>query len=135
MTAKERIKSRAGQVLYRKVGRKYVRANDPYAYNGLMNGWHLIHVKDGCTSIRETVYPANHELEAAAREMEDKIVDIIREATKARPNKTALKPDESADWEWFIKKHGESFNILRYPSFADCAWQIVEAILGKKKTL
>lgn len=132
MNAKERTKTRAAQILYRKVGRKYVRATDPYAMNGLANGWHLIKVEDGCTSMRETVYPANHELIAAARDMEDRLVDVIRKATEARPSTKLLKPDEKADWDWFIKKHGKSFNMLHYPSFADCARQIVATILGNK---
>ena len=46
-----------GQRLYRKVGKKFVPVNDPYAYDGLRNGFWLIQVKDGSTSIRQEIYP------------------------------------------------------------------------------
>ncbi len=42
--------------LYRKVGKKFVPINDPYAYDGLRNGFWLIQVKDGCTSICSCIF-------------------------------------------------------------------------------
>jgi hypothetical protein len=117
--------------LYRKVGKKYVPDNDPYAYEGLRNGFWLIHVKDGSTAIRQEIYPATAHISAAARVMEDKLIDIIRKAGEARPNKTPLTPEEKKDWEKFIQKHGESFNTLHYPSIQENAEKIVEALLEK----
>lgn len=132
MKATERIKARKEQILYRKKGRKYVSATDPWAYNGLRNGWWLIKVQDNSTSIREQVFPDKTELDAAARDLEDRLVTIIREASRARPNKVPLNPDEKRDWEWFIKKHGESFSTLAYPSFQENAEKIVRVLLGKE---
>ena len=123
-----RAASKEDQRLYRKVGKKFVPINDPYAYDGLRNGFWLIHVKDGSTAIRQEIYPDKAHISAAARELEDKLVDIIREACEARPNKTPLTPEQKKDWDKFIKKHGESFNTLHYPSFQENAEKIIAAI-------
>lgn len=120
------------QRLYRKVGAKFIPANDPYGYEGLGNGFWLIHVKDGSTHIRQQIYPDKVRLTAAAREMEEKLVDIIRKACEARPNKTALTAEEKKDWDKFIKKHGDSFNTLCYPSAQENAEKIIEALIGKQ---
>jgi len=118
--------------LYRKVGKKFIPDNDPYAYQGLRNGFWLIHVKDGSTAIRQEIYPATAHISAAARLMEDKLVDIIRKAGEARPNKTPLTEEEKKDWDKFIKKHGESFNTLHYPSIQENAEKIIDALIGKE---
>ena len=119
------------QKLYRKVGKKYIPVNDPYAYDGLRNGFWLIQVKDGSTSIRQEIYPEKASIHAAARMMEDKLVGIIRKAGEARPNKTPLSAQEKKDWDAFIAKHGESFNTLHYPSMQENAEKIVKALIGE----
>lgn len=121
------------QKLYKKVGKKFIEANDVWALNGLREGWWLVGVKAGSTSIRQAVYPARADLQAAAWELEDKIVEIVREANEARPSKTLLSREEKKDWDAFIKKHGESFSTIHYPSFADNAKKIVDAILERVK--
>ena len=126
-----RAAAKEDQRLYRKVGKKFVPANDPYAYDGLRNGFWLIQVKDGSTSIRQEIYPDKASLHAAARLMEDKLVQIICGACEARPNETELSPEEKKDWETFIKKHGDSFNTLSYPSIQESAEKIVKALIGE----
>ena len=121
------------QRLYRKVGNKFVPVNDPYAYDGLRNGFWLIQLEDGSTSIRQEIYPDKAHISAAAREMEDKLVKIIRKAGEARPNKTPLTSEEKKDWDKFIAKHGESFNTLHYPSIQENAQKIIEVLLGKEQ--
>ena len=121
--------------LYRKVGKKFIPDNDPYAYDGLRNGFWLIHVKDGSTAIRQEIYPDKAHISAAARVMEDKLIDIIRKAGEARPTKTPLTEEEKKDWDKFIKKHGDSFNTLSYPSIQENAQKIVEALLSKEPRL
>lgn len=130
MTPTQSIAAKKEQTLYRKKGNKYVPVNDPYAYDGLREGWWLVSVKEGSTTIRQCIWPDRAPLLAAAQEMEDKLVGIIRKVCEARPNKVELKPDEKRDLDWFIKKHGESFNTLHYPSFADNAREIVKTLLG-----
>jgi len=124
-----RASIREDQRLYRKVGKKFIPDNDPYAYEGLRNGFWLIHVKDGSTSIRQEIYPDRAHISAAARVMEDNLVDIIRKAGEARPSKSLLTEEQKKDWDKFIKKHGEAFNTLAYPSIQENAEKIVAALL------
>lgn len=119
------------QRVYRKVGKKFVPVNDPYAYDGLREGFWLIKIDAGCTSIRQQIYPEKAALTAAARIMEDKLIDIIRKASEARPTKIALTPEEEKDWNKFIKKHGESFSTLCYPSIQENAEKVVAALVDK----
>ena len=133
------VTAKAAQIeserLYRKVGKKFVPVNDPYAYTGLHNGFWLVHVKDGCTSIRQQIFPNKAPLTAAAILIEDKLVNIIRKASEARPGwgkHTPLSPEEKKDWEKFINKHGESFNSLAYPSFQENAEKIIMAIVDEQ---
>ena len=131
---RNRLAVKEDQRLYRKVGKKFVPVNDPYAYDGLRNGFWLIQIKDGSTSIRQEVYPDKASIHAAARLMEDKLVDIIRKASEARPNKTPLSAEEKKDWDAFIKKHGDSFNTLDYPSMQENAEKIVKALIEEDKS-
>jgi hypothetical protein len=120
------------QRLYRKVGKKFIPVNDPYAYDGLREGFWLIHIKEGCTSIRQQIYPEKSRITAAARLMENKLVDIIREAGEARPAKITLTPEEKKDWHKLIAKHGDSFNTLHYPSIQENAEKIIAALVDNK---
>ena len=132
----EEVSARAAvkedQRVYRKVGKKFVPVNDPYAYDGLREGFWLIKIDKGCTSIRQQIFPEKAPLTAAARLIEDKLVDIIRKASEARPAKIPLTPEEKKDWDEFIAKHGESFNTLCYPSIQENAEKIIMAILDEQ---
>ena len=129
MNASTRIYEKMNQVLYKKVGRKYVQVNDPFALDGLRLGWWLVKVSEGCTSIRQQVYPHKAEITAAAREKEDQLMDIIREASEARPSQNPISPEALADWQAFIARHGKEFNSLEYPSIQENAERIIKAIL------
>lgn len=119
-------------VLYKKVGKKYVQASDPWAYTGLREGWWLVKVSPGCTSIRSAVYPAKAEILAAAKDKEDQLVDIILKASQAKPKEgVPISEEARKDWEWFISKHGKEFNTIYYPSFQENAEKIVDALLTK----
>ncbi len=120
------------QRVYRKVGKKFVPVNDPYAYDGLGEGFWLIKIDKGCTSIRQQIYPEKAPLTAAARNMEDKLVGIIRKASEARPQNNPLTIEAAKDWSKFIKKHGDSFNTLCYPSIQENAEKIVAALTDNK---
>ena len=131
MNAQTRIYDKMSQIRYKKVGRKYVQENDPYGYDGLSEGWWLVKVAPGSTSIRQQVYPNKSEISAAARDKEDQLVDIIRKASEARPQQRPLTPEALADWQAFIAKHGEQFTTLEYPSIQENAEKIIEALLQK----
>lgn len=124
-----RIYDKMNEQLYKKVGSKYVAVTDPYAYDGLREGWWLVKVTPGSTSIRQAVYPSKAELAAAARDKEDELVQIILKASEARPTKIPLSDQAKADWDWFIERNGKEFNTLEYPSIQENAERIVEALL------
>ena len=129
MNAETRIYDKMNQIRYKKVGRKYVQDNDICAYDGLREGWWLVKVSPGSTSIRQQVYPYKAEITAAARDKEEELIDIIRKASEARPSKRPMTPEALADWKTFIAKHGDEFNTLEYPSIQENAEKIIEALL------
>lgn len=132
MKSSDRIALKKQNILYKKVGKKYVPINDPWAYDGLHEGWWLVKVGEGCTSIRSIVYPNKAELLAAARDKEDQLVKIIREASEAKPKEGVPMSDEARkDWQWFIDKHGKEFSTIYFPSFQENAEKIVKALLEK----
>ena len=126
-----RAATKEDQRVYRKVGKKFVPVNDPYAYDGLREGFWLIKIEEGSTSIRQQIYPDKAPLTAAARLIEDKLVGIIRKASEARPKKILLTPEEKKDWDKFIAKHGDAFNTLCYPSMQENAEKIIAALVNE----
>jgi len=129
MNAETRAYEKMNEIRYKKVGRKYIQDNDPWGYDGLREGWWLVKVAPGSTSIRQQVYPYKAEITAAAREKEDQLVDIIRKASEARPSQNPLTPEALADWQAFIHRHGNQFSTLEYPSIQENAEKIIEALL------
>jgi len=131
MNAYNRILDKQNTQLYKKVGRKYVQINDPYALDGLREGWWLVKVAPGSTSIRQAVYPHKAEIQAAAKDKADQLVEIIRKASEARPQSIPLSEQAKADWDWFMSRNGKEFNTLEYPSVQENAEKIIEALLQK----
>ena len=83
----------------------------------------------GSTSIRQAVYPAKAEISAAAKDKSDELLQIIREASEAKPAKIPITPEALANWQEFISKHGDEFTSLQFPSMQENAERIVEALL------
>lgn len=132
MKAIDRTYTEQNNRLFKKKGNKYVPANDPWAYSGLREGWWLIKVESGSTSIRSIVYPAQAELLAAAKDKEDELIKIIREASEAKPKEGVPMSEELRnDWKALVAKHGEELSTIYYPSFQENAEKIVEALLTK----
>ena len=129
MNASMRIYDKMNEQLYKKVGRKYVPISDPYALDGLREGWWLVKVSPGSTSIRQQVYPSKAEIAAAAKDKEDELLQIIREASEAKPAKIPISPEALADWQEFIHRHGNEFSSLQFPSMQENAERIIEALL------
>lgn len=131
-TALESIEREKEQILYRKVVKngqeEYVPANDPWAHNGLREGWWLVKVEPGSTSIRQCVNPARAEVQAAFMDAEEKLVGIIRKAAEARPKNKKITPEFKKDWEEMIEKHGPEMNYLEYDSLYGIAQTILKEI-------
>ncbi len=132
MKAYQQILEKSNRDRYKKVGKKYVLCNDFDAYEGLEKGFWLVQVRAGSTSIKKMVYPANAEVAAAAKLKEEKLLDVIREASEARPSKKPISPEALADWNALIAKHGNEFSTLQYPSFYENAEKIIQILLDKQ---
>jgi hypothetical protein len=133
MKAYQQILEKTNRDRYKKIGKKYVLCNDFDAYEGLEKGFWLVQVREGCTSIKKMVYPANAEIAAAAKRKEEKLLDVIREASEARPSKRPISPEALADWNTFIAKHGKEFSTLEYPSIQENAEKIIQILLDKEQ--
>ena len=131
MNAMNSIYNKQNRALYQKKGNKYVQVNDISIVDGLREGWHLVKVEDGCKSIHHSVYPAKAELLAAVKDKRDKLVEIIREVSEAKPVNQPLSEQALADWNWFMSRNGKEFNTLCYPSFHENAEKIINALLEK----
>ena len=81
--------------LYRKVGRRYVRENDPWGYDGLREGQHHVWVRPNSVTIREFVVPSNHSVSAAIEEVREAMMDAVQEANKSRPRNRSLSAKET----------------------------------------
>lgn len=132
-TAAERVRVVEDQRLYKKVGRKYIQANDSDCYSGLREGWWLVKVGEGCTSIRASIRPDYAEIEAAMKDAEDKIVDIIRKATEAKAKPRKITPEFKKAWERMVKKFGPEMSLLHYDSMQGIAETIVKEVLNNKR--
>jgi len=129
MKATQQINLKEDSLRYKKVGNRYIPDNDPYAYEGLTNGWWLVKITPNSKTMRATIYPNNAEIDTAARDKADELMDIIREAGEGAPPKAELTPEALADWKALIAKHGEQFNYISYPSFYDMATKIMNNLL------
>ena len=111
MRAAENIIEKEKQKIYKKVNGRYVEVSDLYAYEGLREGWWLVKVQPGSTSMRSTLYPEYAEVEAAMKDAEDKIVEILRKACEARPKVKKITPEFKKAWERMVKKFGDQIVI------------------------
>lgn len=128
MNAQQRIAYTESRQTYRKVGRKYVPIDDPFACTGLAPGWWLVKVSDGCTSVRATIHPHRAEIDVAFKDAVYIVQRIISDAVIGRPNKVQLTEDQAADWNALIAKHGETFRMLEFKSIVEIAEEIVEKV-------
>jgi hypothetical protein len=117
---------------YIKDGRKYVpiKYYDDACMNSVKEGCTLIVKDKGSKMIRSDVDPAYAPYLAASLSIQCKIATTLVRASESRPHKKDLSEEERTDWEEFMKKHGESFRYLEYPS----GYEIVETMLKELGT-
>ena len=133
MKAAQYIRAKEDQRVYKKVGGRYIDANDLDAYTGLREGWWLVKIQPGLTSMRSVLYPDNAEVEAAMKDAEDKIVDILRKACEAKPKVKKITPEFKRAWERMVKKFGPEMSFLEYDSFQGIAQTILKEVMNNRK--
>lgn len=125
------IEVKKNSILYKKSpAGKFVPATDPWAYDGLSNGWWLIKVQPSSTSIRQCLHPDRAELDAARRDAEEKIVNILTHCLKAHPKVSQIKPEFARAWKQLEKKHGHEMLLLEYPSLYEAAEKILSELFS-----
>ena len=108
MTALDQIELKKDQIRYKKVGKKYIVDNDPWAYEGLREGYWLVKVSPGLITIRQQIYPEKSAITAAARDKEEQLLDIIRTASEAQLYRNSLTPEALAAKKYSEIDIGES---------------------------
>lgn len=88
-------------VLYERRGRRYhpVSEYDPKVTDAFPEGFTLVHVKPGCSSYRFGVSPAVPELLAAAKILEDAMLNAMHEAAKYKPEPIPATEEEREAWK------------------------------------
>jgi hypothetical protein len=125
------IRQRDQNQLYRKDKKgKYTPVNDPFALDGLSEGWWLVRVQPGSTSARQCLVPDNAEQEAARQQAEDLIVGILHKALLARPPSIPVSAGFQKDWKHMVKKHGHEMLRLEHPSLCQVASEILRDIFS-----
>lgn len=106
-------------VLYEKRGRRYypVSEYDPKVTDAFPDGFTMVHVKPGCSSYRYGVSPAVPELLAAARLLEDAMLEAMHTATKYTPEPVPVTEEERVAWKHLEavleKNEGRERRMLR----------------------
>ena len=100
--------------LYRKVGRRYQRVNDPWAYNGLPEGhWH-VWVRPPNKTIRKFILPDKKEVFAAIEEVREAMIEAMQDANKARPNTWNMTARELKAFELYKQALGDDNAYITY---------------------
>ena len=131
--AAEYIRASEANKLYKKVNGRFVQANDYDCTTGLREGWWLVKVEPGSTSMKCCLFPDRAEVQAAMIEAEDKIVEILRKATEAKPKVKEITPEFKKAWEKMVKKFGSEMNYLEYNSLQGVAETIMKEVMKGRK--
>ncbi len=133
MTTLDHIAYKRAQILYARRGGRYVPVNDPYAYEGLREGTWLVKVQPNVTTIRQMVWPDKPEIDAALCDLEDRLVQLIGDAARARPRSMKLTPAQKRAWDKLIEVGGDQFSVLSYGSTQSIADEVVGKVRGQVK--
>lgn len=94
------------ETLYKKIGKKYVAVSDPWAYEGLRDGMHLVYVRPGCTTIRRVIWPDRVEAQAAIEIAREAMTARMLEANKLQPARP-LTAKEKRAWKAYCEVMGD----------------------------
>jgi hypothetical protein len=103
------------ETVYKKVGRKYVQVNDPFAWDGLTDGVWVVTVKPGVKTARIQVLEDFDGLSSALETFRQDLIDSMHEASIAKPAKEMTKA-EKKHWDEYVAKAGK--DVLSYFSYA-----------------
>jgi len=115
----------AKKIYYLKEGRRYVPVAeyDNDLLDSFTRGNHIVMCYPGGQSRRFNIDPALAPMIAAGRYAEDKMLEVMRKASEARPSRVALTMAQQKAWKNMKNAFGDDMFYLTYPSHHD----IVEA--------
>ncbi len=118
----------AEEVYYKKVGRKYVPVSyyDSTIMDGVPEGATLIVKQKNLTMRRYNVDIDTAPLMAAMMSLTEQVSKEVYKTSEARPHTRSLTDAQQKAWKRFIKKYGETFRFLEYPSCREIADNIAE---------
>lgn len=106
---RQNVEIHSKEQYYVKRGKKYIKVNDPGAYDGLGDGTWMIVVNKGCTSIRTVVNPKLIELDASLKYLEDGLCEAISSASvvRSRTSPNNMSEKEKRAWKEFGRIMGD----------------------------
>lgn len=118
------------KTFYVKQGRRYVPVQeyDSDIMDAMPYGTHLTVVRQNGQSRRYDVDPAVAPFAAAAVALEQELTQVIQNACAAQPERKPLTEEQRAAWEHFRNTMGDELGMIRYPSMADVARDILNVI-------
>lgn len=125
------------KIFYEKIGRKYVpvKEYDSEFLDGFPKGNHLVMVYPGGSSRKFNIDPDFASLVAAGRVAHDKMTSAIVEASKLRPSKTPITPDQKKAWEDLAKSFDQEMYTLNGASANEIAEAGLKALYNEAKIL
>lgn len=106
------MKRKTKPTFYRKVGRRYLPVNDPYALDGLQNGIWVVAVDGGCTSMRRHVTVQDAEFYARTLKMREALVAELVRACACRPKIRANTAREQRAFNAYTKIMGPKADLM-----------------------
>jgi hypothetical protein len=113
------------KIYYEKIGRRYVPVAeyDSDFLDSFPKGSHIVMSYPGGRSTRYNIDPALAPMIAAGRFAEDKMLDVMRQASEGKPKVRPFTEKQIKAWKELQKAMGDEMFYLQYPSNMD----IVEA--------
>lgn len=120
----------AKKIYYEKVGRRYkpVTEYDSDFLDSFPKGNHLVMSYPGGSSRRYNIDPALAPMIAAGRYAEDKMLEVLRVASEAKPKKVPLTKAQQKAWKMMKEAYGDDIFYLTYPSHYDMVQAGVKAM-------
>jgi len=115
--------------LYKKEGRKYVAVEfyfDHWDYYA--KGHYLVSILDNGRSITGRIFPDKIGLQAAIKEKEKEMLDIVSKKLAMRPAKKLVTKRQKKAWESFEKEMGTDRFICEYAALAEITEAITECL-------
>jgi hypothetical protein len=125
------------KIYYEKVGRRYkpIAEYDNDYMDSFPKGNHLVMSYPGGTSRRFNIDPAYAPMIAAGRLAEEAICEVIRKASKLRPQQTPITLGQKKAWEKLAKEFGSELATLSGLCIRDCAEAGVKAMQAEADKL